>query len=139
MLQMSLQERSRRILMLAAMLVAILPSALLRAQTDKSPAGSTLRAAPGQTREQREGAAEPRAQVSEPPEHPPLGRKQRQQIVKDNFEKLERDVSELADLAKSLQEDLQASNENVLSLAVLEKADRIEKLGKQIKKRAKGI
>ena len=62
-----------------------------------------------------------------------------QQIVKDNFEKLERDVSELADLAKSLQEDLQASNENVLSLAVLEKADRIEKLGKQIKKRAKGI
>jgi cellobiose phosphorylase len=59
-------------------------------------------------------------------------------LLKDNFEKMKRDADELADLAKSLQEDLNKSNENVFSLGVVDKADKIEKLAKKIKGTARG-
>jgi len=36
---------------------------------------------------------------------PPLSQKQKKDLLKDNFEKMKRDADELADLAKSLQED----------------------------------
>ena len=68
---------------------------------------------------------------------PRLGRKQRQALLKSEFEKLKRDADELADLAKSLQDEVDKSSENVFSLTVVEKADRIEKLAKRIKGAAK--
>ncbi len=64
--------------------------------------------------------------------------KQQRDLLKHKFEKMKRDAEELAELAKSLQEDLEASNENILSLEVVEKAKKIEKLSKKIKNAAKG-
>ena len=59
--------------------------------------------------------------------------------MKANFEKLKRDAGELAGLAKDLQEELNRSNENMLSLHVVEKADKIQKLAKRIKGNARGF
>jgi hypothetical protein len=79
-------------------------------------------------------------QERHPDEEPiaPLTAKQKQDLLKSNFEKLKRDAGDLAALVKSLQEEIDHSNENVLSLKVLEKAERIEKLAKKIKSAAKG-
>jgi len=98
-------------------------------------------------------AAEPQGFPQEPSRHgqpqqgpgpteaaPPvvLSQKQKKGLLKDNFQKMKHDADELADLAKSLQEDLHKSNENVFSLGVVEKADKIEKLAKKIKGTARG-
>ncbi len=64
--------------------------------------------------------------------------KQKRELMKANYEKMKRDAEELASLAKSLQEDVDKSNENVLSLHIMEKAEKIEKLAKRIKSVAKG-
>lgn len=68
-----------------------------------------------------------------------LSRKQRKGILKANFEKMKRDADELATLAKDLQTDLDKSSENVLSLQIIEKAEKIEKLAKKIKSAARGF
>ncbi|MFB3921926.1 MAG: hypothetical protein ACE145_09400 [Terriglobia bacterium] len=67
-----------------------------------------------------------------------ISHKQRREIIKENFEKMKRDAEELSSLAKALQEDLDKSSENVLSLQIVEKAEKIEKLAKRIKGTAKG-
>ncbi len=67
-----------------------------------------------------------------------LQRKQKQEILRSNFEKMKHDAEELAGLAKSLQEDLSKSNENVFSLKIVDKAEKIEKLAKKIKNAARG-
>jgi len=67
-----------------------------------------------------------------------LSRKQRRDLVKHNFERMKRDAEALAALAQSLQDDLSKSNQNVLSLKIVEKAEKIEKLAKRIKEAAKG-
>jgi hypothetical protein len=69
----------------------------------------------------------------------PLSRKQKTDLLKSNFEKMKRDAGELADLAKALQEELNKSNENILSLDIVDKADKIEKLAKRIKGTARGF
>ena len=45
---------------------------------------------------------------------------------------------DLAELAKSLQTEIDKSNENVLSLEIVKKAEQAEKLAKKIKNEAKG-
>ena len=72
----------------------------------------------------------------EPPQG--LSQKQKRDLLKANFEQMKRDADALAALAKSLQEDLAKSNENVLSLHVVEKAEKIERLAKKIKGTARG-
>ncbi|MGD0922731.1 MAG: hypothetical protein ABSA70_13340, partial [Terriglobia bacterium] len=62
--------------------------------------------------------------------------KQKRDLLKQNFEKMKRDAEELAALAKALQEDLDKSNENLLSLQVVNRAEKIEKLAKRIKSTA---
>ena len=52
---------------------------------------------------------------------------------------MKRDANELADLAKALQEELNKSNENILSWDIIDKADRIGKLAKKIKGSARGF
>lgn len=64
---------------------------------------------------------------------PPLTPKQRRALLKANYNKMKQEADELVALAKSLQEDLNKSNENVLSVDVIDKADRIEKLAKKIR------
>ncbi len=88
----------------------------------------------------------PSAQTHEPypgQENPPnpeprILRKQRQELLKTNLDKMRRDADEIADLAKSLQEDLRKANQNVLSLTVVQRAEKIEKLAKKIKETARG-
>lgn len=64
--------------------------------------------------------------------------KQRREFMKANLEKMKRDAEELASLAKALQEELDKSSENVLSLQIVDKAEKIEKLAKRIKSTARG-
>lgn len=67
---------------------------------------------------------------------PPLTPKQQREILKSKYEKMKQESAQLADLAKSLQQDLDKSSSEVLSLKVLDKADKIEKLAKKIKSEA---
>jgi hypothetical protein len=73
------------------------------------------------------------------PSAPPLSEKQKENLLKYNFKEMKKEAQELSTLAKSLQEDLEHSNENVLSLGVVSKAEKIEKLAKKIKDTAKGL
>jgi acyl-CoA reductase-like NAD-dependent aldehyde dehydrogenase len=68
-----------------------------------------------------------------------LSQKQKKDLLKSNFEKMKRDAGELADLAKALQDQLNKSNENILSLDIVDKADKIERLAKRIKTTARGF
>ncbi|HZO99009.1 MAG TPA: hypothetical protein VFD30_01820 [Terriglobia bacterium] len=77
---------------------------------------------------------EPEEQVSHKWE-----RKQKKELLKSNFEKMQQDARELVELAKSLEDDLNKSNENVLSLKIVDRADKIEKLARKIKNSAKGL
>ena len=74
--------------------------------------------------------------VTQPESPSPLTPKQQRALLKANYAKMKQDADELAALAKSLQDELNKSNENVLSLDVVEKADKIEKLAKKIKSAA---
>ena len=79
--------------------------------------------------------AVPRAQSNEEPSQAPP----KVNILKANFEKMKHDAGELADLAKALQQELNKSNENVLSVDVVEKADKIDKLARRINRAARGF
>ena len=78
------------------------------------------------------------AELSNGESSSPLSQKQKNDLLKANFEKMKRDAGELADLAKAMQEELNKSNENILSLDIVDKADKIEKLAKRIKGTARG-
>jgi hypothetical protein len=82
---------------------------------------------------------EPAAAPEESEQARQLARRQKKELLKDNFEKMKRDAEELVALAKALQDELAKSNENVLSLQVMDKADKIERLAKGIKNRARGF
>jgi histone H3/H4 len=83
--------------------------------------------------------AVPGTQSIEESPQSPLSPKQKRDLIKANFEKMKRDAGELAQLAKALQEELNKSNENILSLDIVEKAEKIEKLAKRIKGTARGF
>jgi len=68
----------------------------------------------------------------------PISEKQKRGMVKANFEKMKHDARELAELAQGLEDELDKSNENILSLNVVDKADKIEKLARKIKGTARG-
>ena len=79
----------------------------------------------------------PQNPPEEPDVNPPaLTPKQQRELLKSRYEKLKQEAAQLSDLAKSLQQDLDKSNSDVLSLAVVDKADKIEKLAKKIKSEA---
>jgi uncharacterized iron-regulated membrane protein len=66
-----------------------------------------------------------------------LTRKQRQELLKSEFEKMKRDAAELVALAQSLQQEIEKSSENVLSMKIVEKANKIEGLAKRISRTAR--
>jgi len=79
------------------------------------------------------------AQVNMPEVHPlSMTDKQKHNLLKENFKNMKRDAGDLFNLAKALQDELNNSNENVLSLDVVDKAEKIEKLAKKIKGTARG-
>ena len=67
----------------------------------------------------------------------PMTRKQQQERLKSEFEKMKRDAAELTTLAQLLQEDLEKSSEHILSMKVVEKAQKIESLAKRISRTAR--
>jgi len=87
------------------------------------------------------GQADPQLRSAQSNEESPspLSQKQKKDLLKSNFEQMKRDASELADLATALKEELNKSNENVLSLDIVDKADKIEKLARRIKGTARGF
>lgn len=72
------------------------------------------------------------------PPFPKRTRDQKKALMELNFKKLKDHAKALAELSKSLQDDIEKSNENVLSLEIVKKAEQAEKLAKQIKNEAKG-
>jgi hypothetical protein len=64
---------------------------------------------------------------------PTLSAQQKLSIVQVNFEKSKSDAAELAALAKRLREELDKPNAKILSLEVINRAERIEKLAKKIR------
>jgi hypothetical protein len=76
----------------------------------------------------------------EPPTRFPKSSHKRKKAMLDyNFKKLKQHAQDLAELAKSLQIEIEKSNENVLSLDIVKKAKEAEELAKKIKREAKGF
>jgi hypothetical protein len=59
--------------------------------------------------------------------------------VRANFEKSKSDAAELAALAKELCKELDKPNVDVLSLEVVNRVEKIEKLAKKIRDETKGF
>ena len=107
---------------------------IISATASTSPPQATTSATDGEGSQAVSGA-----QSNQESSQPPLSGKQKRNLLKANFEKMKRDAGELADLAKALQDELNKSNENILSLDIVEKADKIEKLARKIKGTARGF
>jgi hypothetical protein len=67
----------------------------------------------------------------------PSGKKQRDEILKSDYEQNVKDAQELIQVAKSFEEALEKDDKYVLSLASLKKLDDIDKLTKRIRGRMK--
>ncbi len=59
------------------------------------------------------------------------------EMLKAKLEEAKRDTATLAELADSLKDDVARSKESVIALSTAEKAEKIEKLAKKIKRWAK--
>ncbi|MCL5006216.1 MAG: hypothetical protein M1404_06745 [Acidobacteria bacterium] len=69
---------------------------------------------------------------------PKRSEKQKEALIKYNFENMKKHADQLAELAQSLQKKINASNQDVLSVDVVRQAEQIEKLAKKIKNEARG-
>ena len=67
-----------------------------------------------------------------------IARDMEKKAAKQRVAALKTDTDRLLKLSLELKEYVDKSNENVLSLEVIKKADEIEKLAKEIRSRAKG-
>jgi len=84
------------------------------------------------------------AQLNQPPlaDSPadirlPNGKKQKDEILKAEYEQNVKDAQELLNIARSFEEDLEKDDRYVLSLSSLKKLDDMEKLTKRIRGRMK--
>ena len=75
---------------------------------------------------------------SEKESGPERSAKQKRELLKSNFEKMKDNAAELADEANALHQALEKSSADILSLNILQRAEKIEKLAKKIKEGAKG-
>ena len=69
----------------------------------------------------------------------PNGKSRTMAIVKADHEKSQEDVREILELAEELKNDLDKNDEFVVDLRSLRRAERIEKLAKDIKNRMKRL
>ena len=60
-------------------------------------------------------------------------------MIKASHQELQKEVAELAQMSAALQEEISKSNEDVLPLDALKKAEEIEKLAKKIQGRIKNL
>lgn len=127
-----------------ALLIILLATFAVLAGGPPRAAGQSIGEYPGSpTQTQPQQSPTPqrnRLPSAEPPDiFPKPGEKRKKAILDDNFKKLKAHAQDLADLAKSLQAEIEKSNENVLSLEIIKKADEAEKLARKIKSEAKGF
>ena len=69
----------------------------------------------------------------------PNGKSRTMAIVKADHEKSQEDVREILELAEELKNDLDTNDEFVVDIRSLRRAERIEKLAKDIKNRMKRL
>ena len=66
-----------------------------------------------------------------------LDAKREKAMNRDRYERIKRDTDKLLELATQLKEYVDKTNENVLSVDVINKADEIDKLAKSIREKMK--
>ncbi len=69
---------------------------------------------------------------------PDMQREMNKRLNKERQEALKKDTDKLYQLATELKQSVDKSNENVMSLDVIRKAEQIEKLARQVKAKMKG-
>jgi hypothetical protein len=69
---------------------------------------------------------------------PELTPKQKRELMKSNFEKMRNDAAQLASMANELRDELNKTSVDILSVDVIHRAEKIEKLARKIKEEAKG-
>lgn len=73
----------------------------------------------------------------QPATEDPLQARQQRELRRLRFEQMKKQASQLAEMADSLQQDIQKSNENIFSIEVSEKAKKIQKLAGKIRSEAR--
>ncbi|MDA1314568.1 MAG: hypothetical protein O2968_14610 [Acidobacteria bacterium] len=76
---------------------------------------------------------------SPPPQVPGIQTReqQRQAILKDDHKKSLKDIAEIRELARKLEEEMEKHEEHIVDLRTIQKAERIEALAKNIRNRMK--
>ncbi len=64
--------------------------------------------------------------------------KQKRALLKERYQKAKRQAAELVELAETLQKEIDKASPDVMSVQVIKKAEKIEKLAKKIKNEARG-
>lgn len=78
------------------------------------------------------------AHQAEDEQHRRLEREQAKKLNEQRHENLKRDTDKLVKLSNELKQYVDKSNENMLSLDVIKKAEEIEKLAHSVKEKMKG-
>ena len=79
-----------------------------------------------------------RPQQAQDEQHVRLEREQAKKLNQQRHENLKRDTDKLVKLSSELKQYVDKSNENVLSLDVIKKAEEIEKLARSVREKMKG-
>src|SRR5262249_19610145 len=69
---------------------------------------------------------------------PPMQRRLQQELVRERQLALKRDTDQLLDMATELKQNVDGTSPAILSLDVIRKAEKIEKLAKSIREKMKG-
>ncbi len=69
---------------------------------------------------------------------PELEKKMAKQRLQERYKNLKRDSEKLLELATELKQQVDKSNENVLSIDVMKKCEQIEKLAKSVRTKMQG-
>jgi hypothetical protein len=80
----------------------------------------------------------PQRVTFEKPPPPEITPKQRRELMKSNFNKMKAEAAELASMANELRDELDKTSVDILSVDVIHRAEKIEKLARKIKDEAKG-
>lgn len=70
---------------------------------------------------------------------PPNGPSRSRELLRESFEKTQKETAELYNLAAELKQEMENATEDVLSITVMKKAEAIEKLAERIKNRMKNL
>ncbi len=69
----------------------------------------------------------------------PNGKSRKLELIKHDYAKSLEDVAEIIELARTLEAEMEANTEHVVSLDSIRKAEQIEELSKRLQKRMKRI